>query len=109
MSIETETTRTVERTELRDRIDALVADVAQDGRVLIQDSGKTVAALVSNDDLRQLRRWDERKREIQRVLDAMGEPFKDVPSEEIEREAEKALAEVRAERRAARRKGKDAQ
>ena len=40
----------------------------------------------------------ERNRDFE-VLDRMADAFKDVPFEEIEREAAKALAEVRAGRR----------
>lgn len=95
MSIKTEPTQTVERTELRQHIDALVTETADDSRVLIQDRGQTVATIVSTVGLHRLRRLDEREREIRRVLNAMSAPFEAVPSEEIEREATKALAEVR--------------
>jgi hypothetical protein len=50
----------------------------------------------------QLERMDEQDRHAQAVLDAMRAPFRDLSPEELERETEKAIAEVRAERRAKR-------
>jgi len=71
-------------------------------RILVEKSGIPVAALVSVEDLKQLARLDEEDAEAKAVLEAMRAPFRGVSSEEIEREAAKAIAEVRAERRAAR-------
>lgn len=48
------------------------------------------------------RTLDQERAERQRILAALREPFHGVSAEEIEREAAKAIAEVRAERRARR-------
>lgn len=42
-----------------------------------------------------------------RLLDEIGEAFRDVPAEELEREVERALTEVRAERRIERNQAPD--
>ena len=72
----------------------------QETRILVEQSGAPVAAIISVNDLRRLERLDEERAERFKVIDEMREAFKDVPAEEIEREAARSLAEVRAERRA---------
>lgn len=64
--------------------------------------GIPVAVLVSTEDLRRLDRLDEQDKQAWDVFAAMRAPFRDVPLEEIERETERALAEVRAQMRAER-------
>lgn len=71
-------------------------------RVVLERHGIPVAALVSTEDLERLQRYDAEREADFAVLDRIGEAFKDVPAEEIEREVAKALAEVRAEMRAER-------
>ncbi len=66
----------------------------------MEKSGIPVAGIVSADDLRRLDRLDRERAERFKVLEEFGEAFKDVPAEELEREVARALAEVRAERRA---------
>jgi len=68
-------------------------------RVVVEKSGIPVAAIVSIDDLRRLDRLDEQDQKAWAVLDAMRAPFRDVPPEEIEWGAERAVAEVRSEMR----------
>ncbi len=71
-------------------------------RVLLEDRGTPVAAIVSTDDLRRLDQLDAERAERFAVIDEMRAAFRGVPVEEIEREAERALTEVRAEMRAER-------
>ena len=70
-------------------------------RVVIEKAGIPVAALVSPQDLERLRRYDAQRADDFKILDRIGAAFADVPSDELEREVAKAIAEVRAERRAA--------
>ena len=56
--------------------------------------------LFLSEDLQRLDRLDRERAERFKVLEEFGEAFKDVPVEELEREVARALAEVRAERRA---------
>jgi hypothetical protein len=67
--------------------------------VLVEKAGIPVAALVSAEDLKQLARLDEQRAERRRVVDAMREPFRGVPPEEIAQETAKAVDEVRDEMR----------
>jgi len=97
------TTETINASEARQHFSSLLNRVYRDRtRVVVEKSGIPVAALVSTDDLRRLDRLDEQDKKAWDVLAAMRAPFRDVPLEEIEREAERALAEVRAEMRAER-------
>jgi prevent-host-death family protein len=70
-------------------------------RVVLEKAGIPVAALVSAEDLERLRRYDAEREADFAVLDRIGAAFADVPADELEREVAKAVAEVRAERRAA--------
>jgi prevent-host-death family protein len=97
------TTRTVKVAEIEAVLLHLVDEVsANETRVILEKAGTPVAALVSADDLRRLQRMDEEDRRAWAVLEAMRAPFRGVPPEEIEREAAKADAEIRAENRARR-------
>lgn len=96
-------TQTLKISDVKNRLSSLVAEVSRkESRILVEKAGVPVAALVSAEDLKQLARLDEQRAERRRIVDAMREPFRGVPPEEIEREAAKAIADVRAERRAER-------
>ena len=71
------------------------------GRPVIEKDGRPAAAIVSPADLEALQRLEHQREEAFKVLDRMSAAFADVPEEELEREIELALAEVRAESRAA--------
>lgn len=78
----------------------IVGRVRRNGmRVLLEEHGIPIAAIVSADDLRRLDQLDAERSASFAVIDEMRAAFQDVPAEEIEREAERALAEVRAEMR----------
>lgn len=81
----------------------LLDDVAEShDRVIVERDGTPVAAVISVADLERFRRLEAQRDRDFAVLDRMADAFKDVPFEEIEREAAKALTEVRAEMRAER-------
>ncbi len=71
-------------------------------RVLVEKGGIPVAAIVSTRDLERLNHLDAEWEDGFEILDEIGAAFEDVDPEEIERETQKALADVRAEMRAAR-------
>lgn len=83
-----------------DWLPALARVASGEVRLLIERDGTPLAALISADDFKLFLRDDRKRREQLSALYASWEAFKDVPPEEIEREIEKATAEVRAERRA---------
>jgi prevent-host-death family protein len=90
--------RILKISDVKARLSSLVNEVyRKETRVLIEKAGIPVAALVSIEDLERLAQLDMERAERRRVLESMREPFRGVPAEEIERETEKAVAEVRAE------------
>jgi len=70
--------------------------------LIVEKAGIPVAALVSTEDLKRLNQFDRERAERFALLDELRAPFRDVPTEEIEREVDRALNEVRAEARAER-------
>jgi PHD/YefM family antitoxin component YafN of YafNO toxin-antitoxin module len=99
------TTQTMKLSDVEACLSSLVEAISrQQTRILIETDGVPVAALISIEDLQQLVILDEERAERWQILEAMRAPFRGVPTEEIEREAAKAIAEVRAERRATREK-----
>jgi PHD/YefM family antitoxin component YafN of YafNO toxin-antitoxin module len=75
-----------------------------DARVVVEENGRPIGALVSADDYQWLGQRDVARRELFEAIDEVREAFKDVPIEEIEREVAKAIREVRAEDDAAQRR-----
>lgn len=65
-------------------------------RVLVDESGIAVAAIVSVDDLEWLRLLEQRREAFFARIDRMQAAFKDVPPEEIEREVDRIIARNRA-------------
>jgi prevent-host-death family protein len=95
------TTQTMKISEVKQQLNHLVNRVyRRETRIMVEKSGIPVAGIVSAEDLRRLDRLDRERAERFKVLEEFGEAFKDVPAEELEREVARALAEVRAERRA---------
>ena len=99
--LEQPTTETMKISEVKQQLNRLVNQVyRRETRIMVEKSGIPVAGIVSAEDLRRLDRLDRERAERFKVLEEFGEAFKDVPAEELEREVGRALAEVRAERRA---------
>jgi prevent-host-death family protein len=95
------TTQIMKISEVKQQLNRLVNQVYRcETRVMVEKSGIPVAGIVSAEDLRRLDRLDRERAERFKVLEEFGEAFKDVPAEELEQEVARALAEVRAERRA---------
>ena len=94
------TTETMKISDVKQGLNALVNRIYRhETRVLIEKSGIPVAGIVSAQDLQRLERLDRERAERFKILDEIGEAFKDIPGEELEREVARALAEVRAARR----------
>lgn len=104
MSDKRPTTETMKISDVRGQLNKLVNRIYRnETRVIVEKSGIPVAGIVSADDLERLRRMDEEDREAWAVLEAMRRPFRDVPSEEVERETDRILKEMREEDRRQRR------
>jgi prevent-host-death family protein len=84
--------------QARDQFSQVVNRVhRKETRIIVEKSGIPVAAIVSADDLEQMRRMEAEREERFKALEATRQAFKNVPPEELEQEVERALAEVRAE------------
>lgn len=96
-------TKTVKASEARQHFAELVNEVFKEGtRVVVEKSGVPVAVLVSARELPTLERSDRDPAEFMEALAAIRAPFKDIPPDKLQREIDKAVAEVRAEMRAER-------
>jgi prevent-host-death family protein len=94
---------TMKISEVKSRLNSLVNDIyRQETRVVVEKSGIPVAVIIPLADLRRLTQLDEQDRAARDIVEAMRVPFDDVPPEEIERQTERILAEIREEDRAAR-------
>jgi hypothetical protein len=77
--------------------ETLAAVAGKRERIVIEQDGVPVAALVSLQDLKQLARLDAQREEDFKVFDRIGAAFAHETEEESERLALLALAEVREE------------
>lgn len=71
----------------------------REARVVVEKSGIPVGAIVSMDDLARLNRIDEDRQKLAEVMAQVSRKFEGVPQEELDREVEKAITEVEANRR----------
>src|SRR3989344_8581753 len=71
---------------------------SENTRVVVEKSGIPVAAVISAEDLKRFTMFEEQRAERFKILDQIGEAFKDVPKEELEREISKALTRVGAKK-----------
>jgi prevent-host-death family protein len=85
--------------EARQRFSQILDDVREGNEpVIIEKSGVPVAAVVPLTVLDRDRRWAAERAERIALLERMRQPFRDVPTDEIETQVRKAIASVRAER-----------
>lgn len=95
--------QTMQATEGGPAFSDLVRRVSRgEARVIVEQDGVPVAAVVSAAELERFETYERQRAERFAILDTIGAAFADVSAEEIERETAKALAEVRAEMRAER-------
>jgi prevent-host-death family protein len=93
-------TKTIKESAARQQFSQLINDVfRKESRVLIEKSGIPVAAIISAEDFKRLARLEQERAEQFKILDEIGEAFKDVSPEEIEREVKRAITQVRREKR----------
>lgn len=73
-----------------------------EARVVVEKSGIPVGAIVSPADLADIEEMQRRREELRAALAETRAAFAGIPEDEIEREVEKAVAQVKADRRRAR-------
>jgi prevent-host-death family protein len=89
-------TKTMTITEVENDLSGVVNGVHHGKtHVIVEKSGVPVAAIISAADLGRFVRYERTRAERFKVLDELREAFKDMPVEEIEREADRAVAEIR--------------
>ncbi len=86
--------------EVREHFSEVVNRVARgEGRIIVEKHGTPAVAVVSIEDARRLRHSDDIVAERTALLASFRAPFVGIPDDELEREIEKALAEVKEDRR----------
>jgi len=86
--------------DVRQHFGDVVNRVARgEGRVIVEKHGAPAVGVVSMDDIRRLRNRDAEIEARRGFVEWIREPFKDIPEEELEAEIEKALTEVKEDRR----------
>ena len=97
------TTERMNVSEVEGQWRTVVSRISRDDtRILVEERGVPVAGIVPIEDMRRLARLDELDREAYEILESIRSRFDDVSDEEIERQTELAIAESKAENRAAR-------
>ena len=93
-------TQTLKASDVRSNWSQLLNKVFKEQtRVIVEKSGIPIAAVISAEDLSRLTRLEEERNERFKVIDRMRAAFKDIPDDEIERQVDKAVAEVRVSKR----------
>lgn len=93
-------TQTMKATEARAQWSRLLNSVFRHNtRVIVEKSGVPVAAIVSVRDLERWQRLEAERDRRFRALDESRAAFRELPDDEIEREVDLALGEVREENR----------
>ena len=88
-------------TDTKQRLSEVVNRVAQgESRVVIEKSGLPVAAIISADEYERFVRYDNGWRARTAAIARFSDAFADVPLDELEAEVDRAVADVRAQRRA---------
>ena len=89
-------TQTINVTEARQKWSQLLNKVfRRETQVIVEKSGIPVAAIIAAEDLERFKRWEAQRAERFKILDRIGEAFKDETPEESERLAARAVAEAR--------------
>ncbi len=86
--------------EIKTTLASLVNRVSRnETRVLVEEDGVSVAAIISADDLSRFVQLEREREERFAVIDRIREAFADVPLDKLEREAARSVAAARQRRR----------
>ena len=89
-------TQTINVTEARQKWSQLLNKVfRRETQVIVEKSGIPVAAIIAAEDLERFKRWEAQRAERFKILDRIGEAFKDETPEESDHLAARAVAEAR--------------
>ncbi len=102
-------TKTMKASEARQQFSQVINQVfREETRVIVEKNGIPVAAIISARDLEFFEYMEALRTEHFKVLDDTRAAFADIPDEELEREINRAIAEVRAANRKEREKEQSA-
>ena len=88
--------QTMKASEARENFSRVLNEVfRRQTRVLVERSGIPVAAIISAEDLQELTRLEEQRRERFELLDRMREAFADLSEEQIEAGVAEVVARMR--------------
>jgi prevent-host-death family protein len=97
------TTRTMKAAEAQQKWSEMLDSVGHGAtRIVVEERGVPIAAVVSPDDLQRLQQLDARTAERLKIVQQMRSSFADLSENEIERNVARVVAEVRAQDRDAR-------
>lgn len=98
--VRSERIRRVAASTARQTFSRLLTEVRRrEEPVIIEKAGVPVAAVVPLSILERDRRWTDERAQRVALLERLRRPFRDIPSEEIEREAVTAVTAARQQRR----------
>lgn len=87
--------------DIEDSLASVVTRVSgNDARVVVEQHGKPVAAIISIEDLRRFAELEKASEDPWAVVDLVQATFADVPIEEHQAEVDRVIAEIRAQARA---------
>lgn len=93
-------TQTMTSSDARHNWSRVIDTVARrKARVIVEEDGVPVAAIISAEDLKRLDRMEEQRRHDLAVLEASQAVFAGIPDVELEREVDRALTRTRRQRR----------
>src|SRR5215212_4617030 len=100
MSEREPTIQTLAASQVRQQWSELINQVFRgESRILVEKSGLPVAAIISADDLERFLRLEEARRREFQPLEETWAAFADVPDDELEKEIDRAVSEIRRARR----------
>ena len=89
-------TQTMNAADASRAFDQILKQVStQEARIVVEENGEAVAAIISAKDLDRLSRYEQQRKQDFAILDEIGAAFRDVPLEELETEVAKAVSEAR--------------
>lgn len=96
MSNSSPVTETIAAADAPGQWNALLTKVGQHAtRVIVEEGGVPIAALISAEDLARFTRLERERRHDFGVLDELRAAFRDVSPEEVEAEADRAISRSR--------------
>ena len=96
-------TQTIEAADAGRTFNQVLKQVSEHNtRIVVENNGFPVAAIISAEDLERFSRWESQRQANFGAITRLRQAFMDVPDEELAAEVDKAVAAAREELRAER-------